>query len=268
MCSIWNMFVKWYRSWSEGAKRNDRMTDISPIPAPEMQAPPASAPRRRPDGGGYARGEETRGRIITAAMRVFGEEGYARASTRQIADAAGVNPPALQYYFDGKEGLHRACACFIIERISQALVPALAAVDGAVASGDPDRMLDGVCAILDALIDFTLTSEDVAGWSRFMGKGQADNGGPAFPLIRDQVTRPLHAAISRLIGPLIGSDPDAVETRLRTIVALSPVTAFLINRTNALALLGWDDFAHGRRDAVKTALRAHTRAALSRPLSS
>ncbi len=232
------------------------MTDISPIPAPEFQAPAASAPRRRPDGGGYARGEETRGRIITAAMRVFGEEGYARASTRQIADAAGVNPPALQYYFDGKEGLHRACACFIIERISQALVPALDAVDGAVASGDPERMLEGACAILEALIDFSLTSEDV---------GQADNGGPAFSLIREQVTRPLHAAISRLIGPLIGAEPDAAETRLRTIAVLSPVTAFHINRTNTLALLGWDDFGEGRQAAVKAALRAHTRAALSCP---
>jgi AcrR family transcriptional regulator len=55
--------------------------------------------------GGYTRGEETRARIIAAAMRLFGEKGYEAASTRDIAAAAGVNAPALQYYFDKKEGV-------------------------------------------------------------------------------------------------------------------------------------------------------------------
>ncbi len=228
------------------------MTEISPLPAP----------RRRPDGGGYPRGEETRARIIAAAMRVFGEEGYARASTRQIADAAGVTPPALQYYFDGKEGLHRACACFMIERIGRTLSPALEAAAAAAATGEPARMPEAVCDLLDALADFTLTNEDAAGWSRFIGKGQADDAGPAFPLIRDQVSRPLHEALSNLIGPLIGRAPGEAETRLRAIAVLSPVTAFHVNRINTLALLGWPDFSEGRRDAVKAALRAHTLAAL------
>jgi len=39
-------------------------------------------------------------------MRLFGEKGYEGASTRDIAAAAGVNAPALQYYFDNK----RACS--------------------------------------------------------------------------------------------------------------------------------------------------------------
>jgi AcrR family transcriptional regulator len=225
------------------------------------------APRRRPDGGGYARGEETRGRIIAAAMRVFGEEGYARASTRQIADAAGVTPPALQYYFDSKEGLHRACACFIVERINLALLPVLASAAAARATGDPAEMLEAVCGVLDALADFTLANEDMAGWSRFMGKGQADDAGPAFPLIRDQVTRPLHEAVRELIGPLIGRGPDETETRLRTIIVLSAVTAFHVNRANTLAILDWPDFGGGRREAVKTALRAQTRAALANGVS-
>ena len=50
---------------------------------------------------GYVKGQETRLRIILAAIDLFGEEGYERASTRKIAIAAGVNLPALQYYFAG-----------------------------------------------------------------------------------------------------------------------------------------------------------------------
>ena len=64
--------------------------------------------RRSPEGG-YARGDETRHRIIEAAVDLFGEHGFEGASTRDIAARAGVNAPALQYYFENKEGVYRAC---------------------------------------------------------------------------------------------------------------------------------------------------------------
>jgi AcrR family transcriptional regulator len=227
-----------------------------------MAATPFSAPRRRPDGGGYPRGEETRARIIAAALQVFGEEGYARASTRQIADAAGVNPPALQYYFDSKEGLHRACAEFIIARISQALSPSLRAAEAAVAGGDADLMLEAVCDVLEALLTFSQTMEDVAGWSRFSGRGQVDDAGPAHAMIKEAVARPLHEGLARLIGPLIGLPADDEETRLRTIMVLSAATTFHINRTGCLTLMRWPDFGDGRGETVKAVLRTHTRAAL------
>src|SRR5689334_6629200 len=68
-------------------------------------AAPGAGPRRRPEAGGYARGDEVRSRILLAAIAMFGEQGFASASTRAIAAQAGVNPPALQYYFHNKERL-------------------------------------------------------------------------------------------------------------------------------------------------------------------
>ena len=59
-------------------------------------------PLRRPLAGGYARGDETRLRITEAAIELFGEYGFDGASTRDIAARAGVNAPALQYYFENK----------------------------------------------------------------------------------------------------------------------------------------------------------------------
>ena len=55
-----------------------------------------------------ARGEDTRRRILETALDLFAAHGYEGASTRQIADGAGVNLPAIQYYFGNKEGLYRA----------------------------------------------------------------------------------------------------------------------------------------------------------------
>ncbi|MHB8530173.1 MAG: CerR family C-terminal domain-containing protein [Caulobacteraceae bacterium] len=223
----------------------------------------STAPRRRSNVGGYARGEETRARIIAAALQVFGEEGFDAGSTRKIAARAGVPPPALQYYFDSKEGLHRACAEVIVERVSRALAPALARAEAALADGGAGRARDALCDLMDALFDFSLGSADAATRSRFIGRGQADGAGPALPLIRDQISRPLHAMISRLVAQTTGQRLEDDETRLVAMAVLSPLTAFHINRDNTLAILDWSDFAGERLVRVKKVLRAHTRAALA-----
>lgn len=53
-------------------------------------------------------GEQSRERLLLAAMRLFAEQGYARTSTREIAFAAGANVAAISYYFGDKAGLYRA----------------------------------------------------------------------------------------------------------------------------------------------------------------
>jgi AcrR family transcriptional regulator len=62
---------------------------------------------RHPSTGGNARGDATRLRIIEAAIELFGEHGFKGASTRDIAARAGVNAPALQYYFENKKGVYQ-----------------------------------------------------------------------------------------------------------------------------------------------------------------
>ena len=74
--------------------------------------------------GGYARGEETRARIVTAALRLFGQRGFDGASTRDIATAAAVNAPALQYYFDNKEGV----SPFLMHRLAKRTIAHLRSV--------------------------------------------------------------------------------------------------------------------------------------------
>lgn len=60
------------------------------------------------EGNPGSRADETRQRIIEAAAEVFAEKGYARATTRALAAAAGVNEVTLFRHFGNKEGLFAA----------------------------------------------------------------------------------------------------------------------------------------------------------------
>src|SRR3546814_8615422 len=73
---------------------------------------------------GGDRGEETRQRLLDAAIDVFGRCGYEGASTRALAGAAGANLAAIPYHFGGKEGLYLAAATHIAEQIGGRMGPA------------------------------------------------------------------------------------------------------------------------------------------------
>jgi len=69
------------------------------------------------DGPKFRRRKEARpGEIVEAALRVFGEKGFAAARLDEIAARAGVSKGALYLYFETKEDLFRAV-------VTQAVVP-------------------------------------------------------------------------------------------------------------------------------------------------
>lgn len=56
----------------------------------------------------YLTASERRSVIVEAAARVIARDGLAAATTRRIADEAGVNLAALHYSFDGKDEIYAA----------------------------------------------------------------------------------------------------------------------------------------------------------------
>lgn len=52
--------------------------------------------------------EDARQRLLAAGLRLFAQQGFAKTSTRELAEAASVNVAAISYYFGDKAGLYRA----------------------------------------------------------------------------------------------------------------------------------------------------------------
>lgn len=71
-------------------------------------APSASAASRAPRAS-RSDGAEARKRLLLCALALFAQKGFAKTSTREIAQAAGANIAAISYYFGDKAGLYAAC---------------------------------------------------------------------------------------------------------------------------------------------------------------
>src|SRR3546814_14268784 len=141
-------------------------------PAPTQ--PPLRAPA-----GGYAKGEQTRARLLAAALACFGPGGFEKVTTRQIATRAGVNLPALTYYFGSKEGLYLACAQYIAGQYSEALNPAAVEAQAALEAGLPAADVAARLKVLmAALARFLLAASDAATRNLLLPREVA-NRGPA-----------------------------------------------------------------------------------------
>jgi TetR/AcrR family transcriptional regulator len=72
------------------------------------------------------RADQTRARILDAALSEFSSNGLAGARTERIAEAAGVNKALIYYYFQGKEDLYAATLESVAARISTSSMQVLA----------------------------------------------------------------------------------------------------------------------------------------------
>jgi len=109
-----------------------------------------TAQRRAPFGDSPdvgPKGRQTQQRILTAALAVFDEVGYGRASVGAITEAAGCSRPSFYQYFEGKEELFRLLAGQLgraLAELSAGLGPVGADTDG---RAELRRWIEGMLAL-------------------------------------------------------------------------------------------------------------------------
>lgn len=215
---------------------------------------------RHPPGGGYARGEETRLRIIEAAIGVFGERGFDAATTREIAQRAGVNPPALQYYFENKDGVYRACAEHMASTSRARFDPVLARVEAALKAGiTEEEAIDLFCDLLDVLVEHLLNSTDYRSRHLFVARVQSGHApDEGIEALRRKVGHPINRAATALLSRLSGLSSDDVALRMKSLMLFGQVFVFHVARPMALHLMKWSDFDADSIAAVKKMVREQT----------
>lgn len=176
--------------------------------------PPKTSKTRAVAHAGYRKGEETRSRILDAALRAFGDASFRAVTTRQIAEAAGVSLPTLQYYFGDKEGLYRASAEAIVERYRRHTAAAGARAAQALresCAGETAR--NHLKALIGALAGLLVGSKEMENWAQFVAR-EARDPGPAFEILYESVWRPGVEITARLIARILGRDESDPAARI------------------------------------------------------
>jgi AcrR family transcriptional regulator len=92
--------------------------------------------------------------IITAAVRVFGRNGFAETSVQDIADEAQVVPTAVYYHFAGKEELLELSMRRVFDQLN-------AVVEAARPESEPGDA-EGLVRVIDAVWDWVEKNPDEA----------------------------------------------------------------------------------------------------------
>ena len=210
-------------------------------------------PRRSPQG--YDKGDDTRARLIAEGLRIFGERGYAAATTRELTSAAGAPLPSLSYYFGGKEGLYLACAEAIVERYEQASGDAATAARAELTGPlTPEAAGNHLTAIFHALARM-LTSPGADQGMNF-GREVQNSTGPAFELLYERLWHPGIELTAELITRASDGRLTGTAARVRALMLISSLSGFASGREIVVRAIDRDAAGEAVRTEVLAALDA------------
>jgi AcrR family transcriptional regulator len=151
----------------------------------------------------------TRARILQAAAEIFGRHGFRAATVRRIAELAGANGAAVNYYFRDKQGLYGAVLEELLVRGLREFPPQ-ADVDARTPAEEKLEIF------LRSFFNRLLGGGGLAGAEakgRLLAKEFSDPS-PALEWLVEKHIRPQQAVLSGIVSELAGPGADRDALRL------------------------------------------------------
>lgn len=211
--------------------------------------------------GYHQRGEDTRGRILEAALELFAASGFEGASTRTIAERAGVNLPAIQYYFGSKEGLYRAVVEQFNQQMKAGVAPVAERIRAELAAGQPSRrrLIGLLCDMLDIVIALILDDSvpNRESRQRFFARMEVEPNA-AVDALQDDMVRHVCAPCCAIVGRLIDRPPDHEQVLLHAMTIIGQAKIFCGWGTSRV--LRWDTIGEARIRLAQSVVRQQVQA--------
>ena len=204
-----------------------------------------------------ARGEDTRRRILETALDLFAAQGYEGASTRQIAEGAGVNLPAIQYYFGNKEGLYRAIIDDITADTDRHMAGLAERVRAALDAPETPReaLAALLCEMLEIFVVLVTSGTQVESRRLFFARAEIEET-PGLDILHENGMRQIFNPCLALLSRLHGKPATDQEMTVRTLALIGQVVIFCNNQKRPLLAGAGLDSESVR--LMKLVVREHT----------
>lgn len=186
-------------------------------------------------------------RLIEAGIDVFGQHGFEGASTRKLAAEAGVNIAAIPYYFGSKDGLYKAVAENIVQRVRERMDPEIAAANDLATRADASQgeLIAGLQRLLKAMAFTVVGSPEAKRWARIVLQEQIKPS-EAFEILFKGVFERMLSTCSAILARLTGLSAESEELIFLSQAILGQVLIFRIGETALLRRLGSEQITPGQ----------------------
>ena len=211
-----------------------------------------------------SRSQQARARLLNSAVRIFGEKGPEGATVREIARAAGQNVAAIAYYFGSKQKLYHAVIEGLVHELQTRLSDVTHQIEQLKRQGNPSPVdaMHLLKSFLGAVYLRLLSQKEAVHIARLIVREPL---GPtlAFSILYEKGFRQLHEALCFLVGVILGMDPLARETIVRTHMLMGQVYFFAMSREAILRRMGWTTLEGKNAELVVKILEENLEAILS-----
>jgi TetR/AcrR family transcriptional regulator, regulator of cefoperazone and chloramphenicol sensitivity len=199
-----------------------------------VKLPASSTP---PRGAQNSAADRTRAALIHAGLKLFGSQGFGATSTREIAALAKANIGSIAYHFGGKDGLHAACADYIVETIQAIAGPALAEA-AASSINDAESAKARLSLAIERMVSFLVASPEAGDIAQFVMR-ELSQPSPALDRIYAGVFEPTHRQLCQIWQQATGEEPDSEATKISVFTMIGQIVYFRIAREAVMRRLGW-----------------------------
>ncbi len=215
------------------------------------------ATKSRDAPGRYPRGEETKQRIIDVAIAIFGDQGFAGTSTRDIAAAAKVNTPAIHYYFGGKLGLYDACIDQLTAMVSRRIAPAIRACHARVDAGATlDEIIESLGEVQNSLIESFISDREGEAIRKLMAWEDAeDDQNPSEHFMKDRIGLPIFETFQRVVRHVVVVPMQPIEIEMHALSLMGISMIFHLNQSRVMDMLQWSMLDDTLLDNLKAVAR-------------
>jgi AcrR family transcriptional regulator len=193
--------------------------------------------------------------LIDAGLEIFGTYNLEGATTRQLAEHAGVNQAAIPYYFGGKEGLYFAVIEHLFSTNFAVIGPVVTALQGELASKKPtrDEALALLKKLLNTMLERILARKASSTWARIIMREQMQPT-QAFSLIYEKGIRRVHEAVAMLLAIILEKKPTDRRVILRSHMVVGQILIFLAGRETIRRRLNLTGYTDEEVKEIKQAL--------------